>query len=65
MAALVSMEDFHALEAMEDERDLRTSNAVMARIKSGAEETVSLDEINARYDGKKSAKKIGKSAGKR
>jgi hypothetical protein len=59
------MEDFHALEAMEDERDLRVSNAVMARVKSGAEETVSLDEINARYDGKKSVKKAGKSTGKR
>ncbi len=45
VAALVSAEDLALLERLEDEMDIAEAKAVLARINSGEEETISLEEF--------------------
>lgn len=45
VAALVSAEDLELLERLEDEMDIAEADEILARIDSGEEETISIDEF--------------------
>lgn len=45
VAALVSAEDLALLRRLEDEADVADATAILARIESGEEDTISLDEV--------------------
>src|SRR6266566_435291 len=57
VAAIVPMDDLATLEAIEDHMDLAESEKILERVKRGSEETLSLEEVKAKYQaGKKRTK---------
>ena len=61
VAAIVPIDDLNILEAIEDHMDVTESDKILARVRAGSEEVVSLEEVKARYrDAAKPAKKIAR-----
>jgi len=60
VAAIVPMDDLAILEALEDHMDVAESEKVLERIKHGSEETLSLEEVKAKYQAGKRRAKAGK-----
>jgi prevent-host-death family protein len=57
VAAIVPMDDLAILEALEDQMDLTESEKILERVKRGSEDTLSLEEVKAKYQvGKKRSK---------
>ena len=58
VAAIVPMDDLNVLEALEDHMDVTESEKILARVRAGSEQVISLDEVKARYkDDAKATKK--------
>ncbi|HYR83515.1 MAG TPA: type II toxin-antitoxin system Phd/YefM family antitoxin [Terriglobia bacterium] len=49
VAAIVPMDDLNILEAIEDHMDVTESEKILARVRAGSEQLVSLDEVKAKY----------------
>ena len=49
VAAIVPMDDLNILEAIEDHMDLAESEKILERVRAGSEQTLSLDEVKAKY----------------
>src|SRR2546422_4611898 len=49
VAAIVPMDDLNILEAIEDHMDVTESEKIMARVRAGKEQLLSLDEVKAKY----------------
>jgi len=62
VAAIVPIDDLNLLEAIEDHMDLKESEAILARGRTGSEQLLSLAEVKAKY--KTPSAKADKPAGK-
>jgi prevent-host-death family protein len=51
VAAIVPIDDLMILEAIEDHMDVTESEKILARVRAGSEEVVSLDDVKAKYRG--------------
>ncbi len=60
VAAIVPMDDLNILEAIEDHMDVTESEKIMARVRAGAEQVLSLAEVKAKYEVAKHAKSAAK-----
>lgn len=61
VAAIVPMDDLNILEAIEDHMDVTESEKILARVRAGSEEVVSLEEVKTKYrDDAKRPKKTAK-----
>jgi prevent-host-death family protein len=61
VAAIVPMDDLNILEAIEDHMDVTESEKIMARVRAGSEQLVSLEQVKAKYQGDaKAAKKTAR-----
>ena len=61
VAAIVPMDDLNILEAIEDHMDVTESEKILARVRSGSEQVVSLKEVKAKYwDDDKPTKKAAR-----
>jgi len=60
VAAIVPMDDLNILEAIEDQMDVTESEKIMARVRAGSEQLLSLDEVKAKYAGAKPRKTAAK-----
>jgi prevent-host-death family protein len=60
VAAIVPMDDLNILEAIEDHMDVTESEKIMARVRARSEQTLSLDEVKAKYADAKSTKSAAK-----
>ncbi len=60
VAALVPMDDLNILEAIEDHMDVTESEKIMARVRAGSEQLLSLGEVKAKYTDTKPRKSGGK-----
>jgi prevent-host-death family protein len=61
VAAIVPMDDLNILEAIEDHMDVTESEKVLARVRAGSEQVVSLEEVKAKYqDDTRAAKKTAR-----
>ncbi len=61
VAAIVPMDDLSILEAIEDHMDVTESEKILARVRAGSEQVVSLEEVKAKYqDDAKAAKKAAR-----
>src|SRR5262249_54117734 len=60
VAAIVPIDDLNILEAVEDHMDVAESQKIMARVRAGAEQVLSLDQVKAKYADKKPAKASAK-----
>ena len=49
VAAIVPMDDLNVLEAIEDHMDVTESEKILARVRAGSEQVVSLEEVRAKY----------------
>ena len=49
VAAIVPMDDLNILEAIEDHMDVTESEKILARVRAGSEQLVSLGEVKAKY----------------
>ncbi len=49
VAAIVPMDDLNILEAIEDHMDVTESEKILARVRAGSEQVVSLEEVKAKY----------------
>ena len=49
VAAIVSMDDLNMLEAIEDHMDVRESERILARVRAGSEQLLSLEEVKGKY----------------
>ena len=49
VAAIVPMDDLNILEAIEDHMDVTDSEKILARVRAGSEQLVSLEEVKAKY----------------
>ncbi len=67
VAAIVPMDDLNILEAIEDHMDVTEAEKILARVRTGSEQVVSLDEVKAKYqnDAKAAKKTAGPRKGKR
>jgi prevent-host-death family protein len=48
VAAIVPMDDLNVLEAIEDHMDITESEKILARVRAGSEQVVSLEEVKAK-----------------
>src|SRR5205809_1468936 len=62
VAAIVPMDDLNILEAIEDHMDVTESEKIMARVRAGSEQLLSLNEVKAKYQ--TPSAKAGKTAAK-
>ena len=62
VAAIVPIDDLNMLEAIEDHMDLKESEAILARVRAGSEQLLSLDEVKEKYQ--TASAKTGKPAAK-
>jgi prevent-host-death family protein len=60
VAAIVPMDDLKILEAIEDHMDVTESEKIMARVRAGSEQLVSLAEVKAKYADAKPRKTAAK-----
>lgn len=67
VAAIVPMDDLNILEAIEDHMDVTESEKILARVRAGSEQVVSLEEVRAKYqdDAKATRKTARPRKGKR
>ena len=67
VAAIVPMDDLNILEAIEDHMDVTESAKILARVRAGSEQVVSLEDVKAKYrdDGKPTKKAARPRTGKR
>ena len=49
VAAIVPMDDLNILEAIEDHMDVTESEKILARVRAGSEQLVSLEEVKTKY----------------
>jgi len=49
VAAIVPMDDLNILEAIEDHMDVTESEKLLARVRAGSGQLVSLEEVKAKY----------------
>ena len=49
VAAIIPMDDLNILEAFEDHMDVTESEKILARVRAGSEQLLSLDEVKAKY----------------
>ena len=56
VAAIVPMDDLNMLEAIEDHMDVMESEKILARVRAGSEQLVSLEEVKAYQEDAKLAK---------
>ena len=62
VAAIVPMDDLNILEAIEDHMDVTESEKILARVRAGSEQLVSLEEVKAKYrqDDARPTKRVAK-----
>ena len=60
VAAIVPIDDLNLLEAIEDHMDVTESEKILARVRAGSEQVVSLEDVKAKY--REDAKPTKKSA---
>jgi antitoxin (DNA-binding transcriptional repressor) of toxin-antitoxin stability system len=58
VAAIVPMDDLNVLEAIEDHMDVTESEKILARVRAGSEQVVSLEEVKAKYQGDAAKKTV-------
>lgn len=60
VAAIVPIDDLNMLEAIEDHMDVKESEKILARVRAGSEQLLSLDEVKAKYQVAKPSKPAAK-----
>ena len=60
VAAIVPIDDLAILEALEDQMDVTESDKILERVKRGSEDTLSLEDVKARYQVRKKRSRAGK-----
>src|SRR5215510_13892443 len=55
VAAIVPIDDLNILEAIEDYMDVTESEKIMARLRAGSEQVLSLNDVKTKYTGAKPA----------
>ncbi len=61
VAAIVPIDDLNILEAIEDHMDVTESEKILARVRAGSEQLVSLEDVKTKYgDDAKPAKKTAR-----